>query len=835
MLGRRAAERLPHPLAYLTLPTRCSGPLAFTATADSWQQPAEVSRRARSTATPAASRSPARRLRSAPLRTPRRRACSPTSKASSPSGYNFRLTATTTPASPTPPAAPLADQEGGRHPAAGGDVNPSVGAGLGACTPGPVRGRDRLHRAGRGLPQRLQDRRLHGPHAALRRSASKARSTSPSPTTRRPQPGRREPLRLAGRRLPGRQAARARDPGQARRQDRPRPRRPATSPRPSTACPSSPTPTSTSTSAPASGPSWSPRPPAAPAITQIELTPWAEGQPADHSTTASDDRHRHRRRALPAPARPPFAPGAVAGGVNSNVGSYTPYFVHLTRQDTEQEITSYSLVLPKGITGKLAGIPFCPEAAIEAARAKQRRRRDRQPLLPGGQPGRPHPDRLRGRLRPHLRPRPDLPRRPLPRRAALAGHDQPGHGRPLRPRHDRDPLGLPGRPAHRPAADRLRAPRTRSPTSSTASRCTCATSASTSTAPSSPTTPPAAKPSAADLDPDRLGRRLRRPRRRLARRPSPSTSSCSTASPSASSPSSACACAAARKRGAYPSAAGHLRRAAGPQDSNLKRIEVTMPHSEFLAQEPHPGDLHPRRSSTPKNAPPDSVYGTAVAYTPLFDEPLRGNVYLRSSTNTPARPGRLAHAAARCGSSSRARSARPSRAASAPSSTNVPDAPIDRFVMTLNGGKRRPAGQLRQHLRRPADGDRQSARPEQHRRDLHHRSCAGSARARGQGQEAQKRGEEDDEARFASDSARAGLRAGRSCWASRPARAGRTRRPALRLVPPSRRRPSEPDPPPVGDLGAPAALAVDAARRLLRLRLLPPRGRRSSTPRLART
>ena len=57
---------------------------------------------------------------------------------------------------------------------------------------------------------------------------------------------------------------------------------------------------------------------------------------------------------------PPFAPGAVAGGVNANVGSYTPYYVHLSRKDTEQEITSYSLVLPKGITGKLAGDPLLP-------------------------------------------------------------------------------------------------------------------------------------------------------------------------------------------------------------------------------------------------------------------------------------------------------------------------------------------------------------------------------------------------------------------------------------------------------------------------------------------
>ena len=196
----------------------------------------------------------------------------------------------------------------------------------------------------------------------------------------------------------------------------------------------------------------------------------------------------------PTGAAPPYHPAVIAGGVNSNVNSYTPYFIHISRQDTEQELTSYSLVLPKGITGKLAGIPFCPEADIEAARHAAGLRGGGQPLLPGGEPGRPHPDRLRRRQRPHLRHRQGLPGRPLPRRAALAGDDQLGDGRPLRPRHDRDPLGLPGRPAHRPAADRLHAPPTRSPTSSAASPCTCATSASTWTAPNSPTTPPAARP-----------------------------------------------------------------------------------------------------------------------------------------------------------------------------------------------------------------------------------------------------------------------------------------------------------------------------------------------------
>src|SRR5699024_5028511 len=103
-------------------------------------------------------------------------------------------------------------------------------------------------------------------------------------------------------------------------------------------------------------------------ITGIDLVPWGGVVSVGHFDVDSDITAGINGAPCPS-GLAPFAPGANAGGVNSNVGSYTPYFVHLSRQDTEQEITSYSLVLPKGITGKLAGIPFCPEAAIAAARA----------------------------------------------------------------------------------------------------------------------------------------------------------------------------------------------------------------------------------------------------------------------------------------------------------------------------------------------------------------------------------------------------------------------------------------------------------------------------------
>jgi hypothetical protein len=64
----------------------------------------------------------------------------------------------------------------------------------------------------------------------------------------------------------------------------------------------------------------------------------------------------------------PFAPKAVAGSLNSRAGAYTPFHLRLHREVTEQEIVSYSARFPPGLLGKIAGIPYCPDAAIEIAR-----------------------------------------------------------------------------------------------------------------------------------------------------------------------------------------------------------------------------------------------------------------------------------------------------------------------------------------------------------------------------------------------------------------------------------------------------------------------------------
>lgn len=67
---------------------------------------------------------------------------------------------------------------------------------------------------------------------------------------------------------------------------------------------------------------------------------------------------------------PPFKPGFTAGTESNAAGSYSPLNVRLTREDGEQEFTAFSLKLPKGVIGKLAGIPFCSEQEIAAAKSR---------------------------------------------------------------------------------------------------------------------------------------------------------------------------------------------------------------------------------------------------------------------------------------------------------------------------------------------------------------------------------------------------------------------------------------------------------------------------------
>ena len=117
---------------------------------------------------------------------------------------------------------------------------------------------------------------------------------------------------------------------------------------------------------------------------KAELTPWSGGSPV---TTTSAFQIISGTNAGPCPAGgvPPFAPQVTTGTLNNNAGNYSEFDLRIARKDGEQELTRFSTIMPPGLTGNLTGIPFCPDAAIETARQKTGAQRTPNRRVP------PHP------------------------------------------------------------------------------------------------------------------------------------------------------------------------------------------------------------------------------------------------------------------------------------------------------------------------------------------------------------------------------------------------------------------------------------------------------------
>jgi hypothetical protein len=83
-------------------------------------------------------------------------------------------------------------------------------------------------------------------------------------------------------------------------------------------------------------------------------------------------------------------------------------------------------------------------------------------------------------------------------------------------------------------------------------------------------------------------------------------------------------------RGSHPKFRATLKMP--PGGANIARVSVALPHSEFLDQG-HIGTVCTRVQFAASACPVASIYGTVSAKTPLLDETLTGNVYLRSSSH----------------------------------------------------------------------------------------------------------------------------------------------------------------------------------------------------------
>jgi hypothetical protein len=63
----------------------------------------------------------------------------------------------------------------------------------------------------------------------------------------------------------------------------------------------------------------------------------------------------------------PFAPTFAAKPQGTKAGAYSPVSLQIARNDGQQELKGVDITLAPGMTGKLAGIPYCPESALAAA------------------------------------------------------------------------------------------------------------------------------------------------------------------------------------------------------------------------------------------------------------------------------------------------------------------------------------------------------------------------------------------------------------------------------------------------------------------------------------
>jgi len=116
--------------------------------------------------------------------------------------------------------------------------------------------------------------------------------------------------------------------------------------------------------------------------TSAVLTPWSEPTAPITETSTFSVTKGYDGGACPSGGVPPFKPGITSGLLNNNAGAYSSFYLHLTRTDAEQEISGFSTNLPSGLTGNLSGIPFCPEADIEAARHKTGAQEEASPSCP---------------------------------------------------------------------------------------------------------------------------------------------------------------------------------------------------------------------------------------------------------------------------------------------------------------------------------------------------------------------------------------------------------------------------------------------------------------------
>ena len=138
------------------------------------------------------------------------------------------------------------------------------------------------------------------------------------------------------------------------------------------------------------------------------------------------------------------------------------------------------------------------------------------------------------------------------------------------------------------------------------------------------------------------------------------------------------------RRGAHPALKTVVSYPPGAGYANTAKASAALPHSEFLDQA-HIRTICTRVQFAADACPKASIYGKARAITPLLDKPLEGPVYLRSSSHPLPDLVAALHGQIDVVVAGRVDSKNGGVRASFEA---VPDAPITKFVLEMQGGKK---------------------------------------------------------------------------------------------------------------------------------------------------
>ena len=416
--------------------------------------------------------------------------------------------------------------------------------------------------------------------------------------------------------------------------------------------------------------------------TGIQLSPWLDPKVTlSSSSPFTIAKGIGAGEACPDGSTPPFQPRAEGGALNRNAGSYTPFHLLIARNDSEQELTSYSATLPPGLLGSIAGVPYCPDAAIEAAKLRTGREEERHPSCPA---------------------------------ASEIGHTLSGYGASAVLAYAPGKLYLAG-PYHGstfsivavnsatvgPFDLGVITVRSAIKVDRRTARVTVDSSGSDPIPhilqgipihlrdvrvyidkPHTTVNPTSCEPFSVVSVLTGAGGRVADPADD-ATATIPNRFQVSNCDALGFEPGLNLSLRGGTRRGQYPSLRAVYR--TRPGDANIGRAAVTLPPSMFLAQE-HIDTVCTRPQSERDACPAGSIYGRARVLTPLLSKPLEGPVYLRSSDNTlPDLGVALRGSGVAIDLLGRIDSHRGGIRASF---EGLPDAPVSAFVMTLRGGRR---------------------------------------------------------------------------------------------------------------------------------------------------